>query len=402
MKVSKLNAKFLEAIPVLQKIIDAGYEAYFVGGSVRDSLLNREITDIDIASSALPEEIKLIFPKTFDVGIEHGTVVVLHNNQTYEITTFRTESTYKNFRRPETVNFVRSLQEDLKRRDFTMNAMALTMDGTIVDYFNGQAHLKEKMIQTVGNAKDRFQEDALRMLRAVRFASQLGFFIEENTMEAIRDRGHLLEHISVERKLTEFNKLLDGPYINQGINYLVNTSIYTYLPQLQQFKDSLMKLAELSLNDLTLVEKWTILLYVARLSEEETARFLTAWKQPTKVIKQIKQLLKWLNFRETLVWDSYHLYTAQLHTVISVEKIRSVLSMAIVDIDSLNEMYDQLPIKSRDEIVVSGKDIIAWAQRRQGPWVREIIEAMECAIINKQLLNQKSEIEVWVHQCLLK
>lgn len=124
-----LDHQFKQALPIIDKIKEAGFEAYFVGGSVRDTLLKKTINDVDIATSAKPDEIKLIFQKTIDVGIEHGTVMVLWKDETYEITTFRTESTYQDFRRPDNVEFVRSLKEDLKRRDFTINALAMDRDG---------------------------------------------------------------------------------------------------------------------------------------------------------------------------------------------------------------------------------------------------------------------------------
>ncbi|XJS11588.1 CCA tRNA nucleotidyltransferase [Aerococcaceae bacterium WGS1372] len=176
---------FKKALPVLKQIESHGYEAYFVGGCVRDTLLNKTINDIDIASSARPEEIEKIFKTTFDVGKEHGTIVVLVNNEPYEVTTFRTEGDYKDYRRPDEVNFVRNLEEDTLRRDFTINAMAINGDGELFDYHGGVNDLNNKIIRCVGIAMERFEEDALRMMRAIRFASQLGFFIEEKSFEAI-------------------------------------------------------------------------------------------------------------------------------------------------------------------------------------------------------------------------
>lgn len=139
-----MNEAFLMAVPVLKDIEAAGYEAYFVGGSVRDHILGKEIADVDIATSAAPEEVKTIFSRTLDVGIEHGTVVVLYNGIPYEITTFRTEAEYLDFRRPSEVQFIRSLEEDLKRRDFTMNAIAMDKEGRLIDPFNGRGAIEEK------------------------------------------------------------------------------------------------------------------------------------------------------------------------------------------------------------------------------------------------------------------
>ena len=156
MKLKQLPLEYQKAIPVLKKLENEGYEAYFVGGSVRDILLNQPIHDVDIATSAFPEEIKQLFPKTIDIGIEHGTVLVLENDEQYEITTFRTESTYQDYRRPDHVEFVRSLAEDLKRRDFTINAFALKEDGEIIDLFDGLQDLEEQILRAVGNPHERF------------------------------------------------------------------------------------------------------------------------------------------------------------------------------------------------------------------------------------------------------
>lgn len=203
-QIEKMPQEFEDARAVLQKIEDAGFDAFFVGGSVRDTLLNKPIHDVDIASSAYPAEIKHIFKKTVDTGIEHGTVMVIHDGEGYEVTTFRTESGYQDFRRPDQVTFVRSLKEDLMRRDFTINAFALKEDRTVIDIFDGLSDLEHKIIRAVGDPHERFHEDALRMMRAVRFASQLDFKIEAKTLKAIEENNMLLGKISVERILVEF------------------------------------------------------------------------------------------------------------------------------------------------------------------------------------------------------
>ena len=160
--------EFQRALPILQQIEAHGYEAYFVGGSVRDTLLGKAIADVDIATSAFPAEIKEIFPKTIDTGIKHGTVTVMQQGIGYEVTTFRTESGYQDFRRPDHVTFVRSLKKDLQRRDFTINALAVRADGLVIDEFDGLTDLANQTIRAVWNADERFHEDALRMMRAVR------------------------------------------------------------------------------------------------------------------------------------------------------------------------------------------------------------------------------------------
>lgn len=193
---------------IIQKLNQNGYEAYVVGGCVRDSLMGKTPNDWDITTSAMPEEVKAIFGRTIDTGIQHGTVTVMVKNEGYEITTYRIDGEYKNHRSPEKVSFTRSLTEDLKRRDFTINAMAYNDETGIVDLFDGMKDLEQGVIRCVGDPHERFDEDALRILRAVRFAAQLGFEIEKGTEEAITADAKFLRDISAERIQTELTKLL--------------------------------------------------------------------------------------------------------------------------------------------------------------------------------------------------
>lgn len=193
---------------IIEKLNKAGYEAYAVGGCVRDTLLNRVPGDWDITTSASPWEVKKIFQRTIDTGLQHGTVTVMLHHIGYEVTTYRIDGEYEDGRHPKKVIFTKSLLEDLKRRDFTINAMAYNEKSGLIDEFSGILDLKRKLIRCVGNAKERFTEDALRMLRAIRFAAQLGFTIEEKTEHAIGDLADTLEKVSRERIQVELNKLL--------------------------------------------------------------------------------------------------------------------------------------------------------------------------------------------------
>ena len=188
-----------------------GYEAYAVGGCVRDSILGRVPDDWDITTSATPLETKSLFSKTFDTGIEHGTITVLIDKDAFEVTTYRVDGKYEDSRHPSEVTFTRSLSEDLLRRDFTINAMAYNDKEGLVDIFGGMQDLESKIIRCVGNAKARFGEDALRILRAVRFAAQLGFQIESSTREAIAVLAPTLANISAERIQVELIKMLVSP-----------------------------------------------------------------------------------------------------------------------------------------------------------------------------------------------
>lgn len=197
---------------IINTIMEAGYEAYAVGGCIRDSILGRIPDDWDITTSAPPEQVKALFRRTLDTGIQHGTVTVMLDKEGFEVTTYRIDGEYEDSRHPKEVTFTANLAEDLKRRDFTINAMAYN-DGTgLVDLFEGIGDLDGKIIRCVGNAKERFTEDALRIMRAVRFSAQLGYDIEEQTKEAIRQLAPNLRQISAERIQTELIKLVTSPH----------------------------------------------------------------------------------------------------------------------------------------------------------------------------------------------
>lgn len=193
---------------IIETLTAAGYEAYAVGGCIRDCVLGRLPNDWDITTSATPEETKRLFARTFDTGIKHGTVTVLLEKEGFEVTTYRIDGDYEDGRHPKEVTFTASLEEDLRRRDFTMNAMAYNDQTGLVDIFGGIRDMEAGMIRCVGNAEERFTEDALRMLRAVRFSAQLGYRIEDGTKEAIRNLAPGLKRISAERIQTELVKLV--------------------------------------------------------------------------------------------------------------------------------------------------------------------------------------------------
>ena len=193
---------------IIRTLEEAGYEAYVVGGCVRDSILGREPQDWDITTSAMPMQVKELFRRTVDTGLQHGTVTVMQGDEGFEVTTYRIDGKYEDGRHPKDVTFTRNLEDDLLRRDFTINAMAYNDTNGLVDMYEGLEDIDRKIIRCVGKPKDRFSEDALRMLRAVRFSAQLGYDIEENTRNAIKELAPNLEKISAERIHTELIKLL--------------------------------------------------------------------------------------------------------------------------------------------------------------------------------------------------
>ncbi|APH04628.1 CCA tRNA nucleotidyltransferase [Bacillus weihaiensis] len=397
-----MNTPFLEAMPIIELLHSAGYEAYFVGGAVRDVLLGREIGDIDIATSAKPEEIQDLFSKTIDVGAEHGTIIVLHEGNSFEVTTFRSESEYDDFRRPRQVDFISSLEEDLKRRDFTINAMAMDVKGQIIDYFHGQSDLAERVIRTVGIPAERFHEDALRMLRAVRFVSQLQFQLTDETKEAIRSNAHLLNKISIERKVVEVEKLLVGNGFKEALYSLINLDIHSYLPGFHQSYDQISQLAELPLHKITRRDQlWTILAYIVKPIEVES--FLRQWKLPNKLIRAVHKNLHFLHKRlDHIEWTEILIYEAGEETAKTVELLVSVLH----PLREANEMYQiieaivkELPILTKKELDITGKEVLDWLNKEPGPWVSKTISQIECAVVKKEIPNQAAAIKEWVLNC---
>lgn len=396
-----MNECFLQALPILERIEEEGFEAVFVGGSVRDYLLNRNIHDVDIATSANPEEIKRIFPKTVDVGIQHGTVMVIENGISYEITTYRVESEYIDNRKPKEVKFIRSLKDDLQRRDFTMNAIAMNRNGELIDPFLGQQAIQQGLILTVGNPDDRFREDALRMMRAIRFVSQLSFSCSQNVLTALEDNRYLLKNISVERITAEFEKLLIGDQTKEAIQLMVESKLFEFLPGLADQKSALLQLAESKLPTLiTLEEKWTILL-MCMSSREETESFLRRWKLPIKRIRSIKSIIQVLERNK--LDDKMELFTFGLDCLLQASRVRSVLDKKVN-----NEMenvivhnWDYLPIKAVSQLAIDGKDLLEWTNRTSGPWIKEMLYSIIEMVVTDNVKNSKEEIYKAVKSCNL-
>lgn len=251
---------------IISKIQAAGYEAYAVGGCIRDSLLNREPDDWDITTSAKPEEIKSIFSHTVDTGILHGTVTVLMDGGCFEVTTYRIDGEYEDNRHPKDVKFTASLTEDLKRRDFTINAMAYNNEVGLIDIFGGQEDLKKNVIRCVGEPEERFKEDALRIMRAIRFSAQLGYRIEEHTGAAIRTLAGSLVNISAERIQVELVKLVVSPhpeYIKVAYDMGVTKVIFPEWNQMMETKQQnphhMYNVGEHTLKAMTLIESDKVL-----------------------------------------------------------------------------------------------------------------------------------------------
>ena len=374
------------AIDVIGQIEQAGFEAFIVGGAVRDYYLQKESNDVDIATSALPEEVKSIFPHTIDVGIEHGTVLVMHQGEPIEVTTYRTESTYSDFRRPDAVQFVRNLTEDLKRRDFTMNAMALSKAGKIIDLYNGQQHIDQKLICAVGVAAERFLEDALRMLRAVRFSAQLGFTLEENTFHAIQAQCATIQHIAMERIQVELSKLFTAKHVAKGVAYLESTGLASHLPgcfdanMWQAFQS---ENRQVGWAYFCLVNEDVGLLNAYRCSNKD--------KQFTKLVLEAYDcLLKGLAPIDLLRFELDVLLTAYQFTQWQQKNVT-------VTAESIQEQKQSLPIQAASELAITGQDLMAWTTKKRGPWIKERLTQALSAVVNGEVANEKQQLKDWFH-----
>ena len=396
-----MDSLFIKAVPILEKIEQAGFEAFFVGGSVRDQIIGRAIHDVDIATSATPQEIKSIFPNTADVGIEHGTVLVIDKNGTYEITTFRTESNYSDFRRPDSVQFVRTLTEDLMRRDFTMNSMAMDKNGEIIDPFNGRKAIEQKRIVTVGNPHERFHEDALRMMRAIRFVSQLGFELDEETFRSLQENGELLLHISVERILMEMEKLMEGPYRVQAFQLLLESSLYQFLSSLMNDREVLEKLVALPLMELSIVEIWSLLGILNK--TEDVSGLLKVWKLPTKKIKSVQRTVLYAMKEPFFAEQLFHLFSLGLEEGIQAAKVRAAVNLEDVSNAErdIRKLYHDLVIKNQSELAIHGADLLEWRKEKPGPWLSKYIEHIITAVLNREVENEKGKIKEWLIKCNL-
>lgn len=399
-----MKAPFQNPSKIIEKLEQNGYEAYFVGGSVRDVLLGRSIGDVDIATSAMPEEVKKLFEKTIDVGIDHGTVIVLLDGIPYEVTTFRSESEYLDYRRPKEVTFISSLEEDLKRRDFTMNAIAMTKTGVLIDPFFGQDDIKAKYIQTVGNPNERFAEDALRMMRALRFVSQLSFSLSNTTVNAIKQCGALLANISIERITIEFMKLLMGDNYGDALKLLDETSLYQYLPGFSSKGKLLTSLGEMNLFFLKdESEYWTIFVWGVN-ETVDPANFLRKWKLSNKIINDVLINLQYLTMcleNHQLDWTEYDLYSAGKEHAIQVERVYRILQNEDPEyhIKQIVKRFHALPIKSRTELAVNGHDLIKWIEKKGGPWLKQCLNKIEQMVVEKELVNDRDVIKEWIMSC---
>lgn len=394
------NTLFEQAKPLLEQLEHHGYQAYYVGGCVRDYLMERPIHDIDITTSATPDEVEVLFDKTIPVGKEHGTINVVYQGENYEITTFRAEAEYTDHRRPSEVYFVRELYEDVKRRDFTMNALAMDTDYQLHDYFNGRTDIHHKLIRTVGEAQERFDEDALRILRGLRFQAQLGFDIEQATYTAMKANCSSLEYLSVERVVVELRKLLSGDEASRGYRNMVGMKAFNYLPYFNHYDMDKMQVVEplaftTFLAILNVQQPLEIPLAHLKISNDEKKEVakLTAMIQALPSLTTKKQL-------RTYIYD-YGAKEAKMCFLLQESLIANDIAAAsplIFNMQTIEEIAQQLPIRQRNELDVTGKDLMSHTELKGGKWVKHALRELELAVVNEQVINQQKVLLEWMDQ----
>ena len=304
---------------IINTIMEAGYEAYAVGGCIRDSILGRKPDDWDITTSASPGQVKALFPRTIDTGIQHGTVTVMLDREGFEVTTYRIDGVYEDGRHPKEVVFTPDLKEDLKRRDFTINAMAYNDAAGLVDVFKGAEDLQKKVIRCVGKPEERFTEDALRMMRAVRFSAQLGYRIEDQTAEAIRELSPRLVQVSAERIQAELVKLITSPH-PEALRTAYETGITEVI--LPEF-DRCMETEQNNPHHCYCVGE-----HILRSMEEI---------RPHKILR-LAMLFHDIGKPRTLTKDEDGIYHFHGHPAVSEEMTRMILRRLKFDNDTLNDV----------------------------------------------------------------
>ncbi|WP_106767938.1 CCA tRNA nucleotidyltransferase [Paenibacillus faecalis] len=404
---------------VIRTLLDHGYEAYWVGGCVRDEYMGRKVSDMDITTSALPEMTSNLFPHVVPTGIKHGTVTIIENGQAFEVTTYRVESGYEDHRRPKEVVFVSNIEEDLKRRDFTMNAMALGMDGAWVDPFGGRRDIDLRMIRCVGDAEVRFREDALRMIRCIRFASVFGFSIAKGTWKGILTVRSTLSWIAMERIRSELDKMMSGPDPLRGLELLKRSGLYALMKVPFPYKQHNSKIiAAISIVQSSCLDlRWVLLFIGCGISSVQLDHLLRDWTFSNKRRESIVGLIKlqerwdhdstgepdsdrqlWINLvlehgpEIANQWLSMQeaLQTAEQQMIESTEQEKSITKS--VHVQHARTWLDEMQVKSLKDLKVTGNELLQALNRKGGPWLGEVLRHLLVRTAAGVLLNNKDHL----------
>ena len=391
----KLPAKVKYIISRLEK---NGYEAYAVGGCVRDSILDRIPEDWDITTSAKPEEVKKLFPATIDTGLQHGTVTVVIEKEGYEVTTFRLDGDYSDGRHPDRVAFTSSLTEDLKRRDFTINAMAYSENTGLIDKFDGEKDLEDGVIRAVGDAEERFSEDALRMLRAIRFAGQLNFYIAEKTLDAIKKLSPNISKVSVERIAKELEKLLlsgNPEYI--GLVY--ETGIFEVIaPEIAElFKtgeiyNSIKAVRRASYPEKKGLYQIRTALFLEMLGADSAARLLKRFKLDNDTINTVKKLIGLLQSEvEASALEMRRTVKEAGHKIMPILLEARRAKGLCNNSELYRKIIERGECTSVSELKVNGRDLIE-AGVPKGVMIGETLERLLESVIEHPELNTRESL----------
>ncbi|WP_185970965.1 CCA tRNA nucleotidyltransferase [Alkalicoccobacillus porphyridii] len=374
-----------EAKQIISALQAGGFRAYFVGGAVRDELLNRASSDIDITTSAKPDEICFLFPHAHRMHTEHETVLVRSGGVSIEVTTERGSS----------------LEEDLEKRDFTINAIAKSLEGEFIDPLDGRTDLQKKQIRSV-YPEDRLEEDPLRMLRAMRFASELDFTVEPALLQVISEKRGLLKSVAMERIVVEWEKLLKGLALPQAIHYLKKSVLYQYIPGLSltiSDMDKLQTFPPLSKDESRVFVWFLYLVWIGRTSESSTQGLLLS----NDCKRQIKQRVSLFNWRLQNHLTDWQLYQYGFDAVIDVERSRRMLALNSVEEQDIRSSWGKLPIKTRNQLPVTGHDLIQLSNKQAGPWLKAELEWLEKKVIHREVQLDKKELldclrRKWLHE----
>lgn len=391
---------------IIKTLNNHGFEANIVGGCVRDILLSREPSDYDINTNATPEQVLEVFKdhKTFKTGLKHGTVFLVLDNESFEITTYRIDGIYIDYRRPETVKFSLNLKDDLNRRDFTINALAYNNQDGLLDFNNGQEDLKNQLIRCIGNPYNRFEEDALRILRAIRFASALGFEIEKETQKAIFSKKHLLSNISIERIYIELLKTLMGEYVSNVLP-LYKEILEIFIPEFKY------------------VAKYKFIENLNYLSKEkkDTSIILAIFLQPVEEHTDVLKRLKVDNrtYQEVSFLIEHYYYLIEANNVdmrFSLNKMGKEMFIKLLKLQFYNEHIDQsyyklclstldyikenkLPYRLKD-LAINGNDIKNFGFKDQE--ISQQLNKVLSLVIKNKIINTKKEIYNYLTKIILK
>ena len=356
------------ALKLLKEITNCSYQAYIVGGFVRDYLLGIESNDIDITTNATPKQIKEIFEDSCLPNEDYGSVTVVKHGIQFEITTFRREIQYENNRKPVEIKYIDDLESDLLRRDFTINTLCMDENGEILDYLEGRKDIDRKLIRTVGKAIDRFSEDSLRILRAIRFATILNFSLDLDIMDAIRQTKHLVRNLSYQRKKMELEKIFTSPNYKKGVQLLLDLELDKELEisNLHRVLES---------DTISLIGIWSIL---------DVADKYPFNKNELELIKKINRVLD-ANHLDPMILYQNGLYVNSVAGEIQKQ-----------DIKAITEAYASLVIKSRKDIDIDTEDIIFLVGKEPGEYLTEIYADIEREILYRRLENKKESILLYI------